>query len=185
MSLSGWCPLQVIISYWWVMLARETASDSSSPRALVNDDLRCVGNQVKQCVHDASSPGAAWWTIENNVPAICRAPLTQTPLSIPTVRACISQSAAQPRLAPSSSHTYHIPSGPPHPPRTAAGGFRKPGYSVTKKSPMRKTQFVLLLGRSNGRGWNGLACDCSWHRTEEWNCSLVNVVLTQHQVSYD
>lgn len=136
-------------------------------------------------VHDASSPRAAAWTIENNVPAICRAPPTLTPLSVPTVRACISQSVTlQPRLAPSSSHTYHIPSGPPHPPRTPAqdssSRSQKPGYSVTKKSPMRKTQFVLLLGRSNGRGWNGFACNSSWQRAEERNFSFVTLVLTQH-----
>lgn len=113
----------------------------------MNDDMRCVCNPVKQRVHAAGSPRALRPLAikKKNVPAICRAPLTQAPLSVPTVRPGISHSAATPRpqQLPHVSHPQRTPTPAQH----SSGGFRKPGYSVTEKSPTRRIQFLVLLGQ--------------------------------------
>lgn len=126
-----------------------------STRVLMNDHMCFVCNLVKLRVHTGNDQRQPEGTMLTKPPPQTVSPsaersrsdFTQAPLSVPTVSDPASVTL-QPHLAPSNSHTYHIHSGPPHPPRdgNSYAVFPKSGYSVTEKSPVWKNSVSVTSG---------------------------------------
>lgn len=115
----------------------------------MNDPMCFVCNPVKLRVHTGNDQWQPEGTMLTKKPQTVspsaersHSDFTQAPLSIPTLW-------LQPHLAPSNSHTYHIHSGPPHPPRdgNSYACVRKVDILLLKNPPSGRIQYLLLLGQ--------------------------------------